>query len=85
MDEKALPFFASRFQTVSAWREAMLALGYTMPLSLCRGLSHAMTHLELTFPAAFRLLWDKEKIIVAGHCFIYDLSASTLWAEDKRP
>ena len=46
MDEKALPHFASRFQTVGAWREAMLALGYTMPLQLCHGLGQAMTHLS---------------------------------------
>jgi diguanylate cyclase (GGDEF)-like protein len=85
MDEKALPHFASRFQTVGAWREAMLALGYTMPLQLCHGLSQAMTHLKLTFPAAFRLLWDNQKIIVAGLSLIYANSASKLWAEDKRP
>jgi hypothetical protein len=83
MDDKALPHFASRFHTVGAWREAMLALGYTMPLQLCHGLSQAMTHLKLTFPEAFRLLWDNQKIIVAGFSLIYANSASTLWAEDK--
>jgi len=85
MDDKALPHFASRFQTVGAWREAMLALGYTMPLQLCHGLSQAMTHLKLTFPEAFRLLWDKQKIIVAGPSLIYACSASTLWDASKRP
>jgi hypothetical protein len=85
MDEKALPHFASKFQTVGAWREAMLALGYTMPLQLCHGLSQAMTHLKLTFPEAFRLLWDNEKIIVAGLSLIYANSASKLWDADKRP
>jgi hypothetical protein len=30
---------------VGAWREAMLALGYILPLQLCHGLSQAMTHL----------------------------------------
>src|SRR6266581_3643705 len=85
MDEKALPHFASRFQTVAAWREAMHALGYTMPLQLCHGLSQAMTHLRLTFPEAFRLLWDNQKIIVAGPSLIYACSASMLWAAGKRP
>jgi hypothetical protein len=46
MDEKALPHFASKFQTVGAWREAMLELGYTLPLQLCQGLSQAMTDLS---------------------------------------
>jgi len=63
----------------------MHALGYTMPLQLCHGLSQAMTHLKLTFPEAFRLLWDNQKIIVAGPSLIYACSASTLWAADKRP
>ena len=72
-------------RTMGAWREAMLARGYTMPLQLCHGLSQAMTHLKLTFPEAFRLLWDNEKIIVAGLSLINANSASTLWAEGKRP
>ncbi len=84
MDEKTLPHFASRFQTVAAWREAMDALGYTKPLQLCHGLSQAMTHLKLTFPEAFRLLWDNQKIIIAGPSLIYDVSASKLWAEGNR-
>ena len=44
-----------------------------------------MTHLKLTFPEAFRLLWDNQKIIVAGLSLIYANSASKLWAEGKRP
>jgi diguanylate cyclase (GGDEF)-like protein len=85
MDEKALPHFASQFQTVGAWREAMLARGYTMPLQLCHALSQAMAHLKLSFPEAFRLLWDNQKIIVAGLSLIYANSASKLWDADKRP
>src|SRR5215471_13196025 len=61
MDEQTLPQFASKFLTVGAWREAMLARGFTMPLQLCHGLSQAMTCLNLTFPEAFRLLWDEKK------------------------
>ena len=63
----------------------MLARAYLVPLQLCHGLSQAMTHLEMTFPEAFRLLWDKKKIIVAGHCLIYDLSASKLWDAGAQP
>ena len=85
MDEKDFLWFASGFRTVGAWREAMLAHGYLVPLQLCRALSQAMTRLELTFPEAFRLLWDKKKIIVAGHCLIYDLSASKLWDAGAQP
>ena len=85
MDANDLLWFASGFQTAGAWREAMLARAYLVPLQLCRGLSQAMTHLELTFPEAFRLLWDKKKIIVAGHCLIYDLSASKLWDAGAQP
>jgi hypothetical protein len=66
MDEKALPHFASRFQTVGAWRDAMLALGYTMPLQLCHGLSQAMTHLKLTFPEAFRVQHDQRIPLPSG-------------------
>src|SRR4030095_5722194 len=67
------------FGDVGAWRGAMLARGYGMPLQLCHGLSQAMKHLNLTFPQAFRLFWDKGKILVSGHSLIYDLSASKLW------
>jgi hypothetical protein len=85
MDAKDLLLFASGFRTVGAWREAMLAHGYLVPLQLCRGLSQATTHLKLTFPEAFRLLWDKKKIIVAGHSLIYDFSASKLWDAGTQP
>ena len=83
MDEQTLPLFASKFLTVGAWREAMLARGFTMPLQLCHGLSQAMTCLSLTFPEAFRLLWDEKKIIVAGLSLIYDHSACMLWDKSK--
>ena len=61
MEEQDLLGFAAGFEAVSAWRGAMLARGYTMPLQLCHGLSQAMKHLNLTFPQAFRqqlLLWQ---------------------------
>jgi len=79
MDEKDLLWFASGFRTVGAWRDAMLAHGYSMPLQLCHGLSQAMTHLKLAFPEAFRLLWEKKKILVSGRALIYDFSAAKLW------
>jgi hypothetical protein len=85
MGEKTLLQFASRFHTVTAWREAMLARGYTMPLPLCHWLSLAMTHLKLTFPEAFRMLWEDKDIVVAGHSLIYDVSPSKLWDEDTGP
>jgi hypothetical protein len=79
MEEHDLLEFAAGFGDVGAWRGAMLARGYGMPLQLCHGLSQAMKHLNLTFPQAFRLFWDKGKILVSGHSLIYDLSASKLW------
>src|SRR5215471_16747965 len=85
MDEQTLPQFASRFLTVGAWRKAMLARGFTMPLQLCHGLSQAMTCLNLTFPEAFRLLWHEKKIIVAGLSLIYDHSAYMLWDKCEQP
>jgi hypothetical protein len=85
MDEKDLLWFASGFRTVGAWREAMLAHGYIMPLQLCHGLSQVMTHLKLTFPEAFRLLWDKKKIIVAGHSLIFAFSTAPVWDAGPQP
>ncbi len=85
MDEKDLLWFASGFRTVGAWRDAMLAHGYGMPLQLCHGLSQAMKHLNLAFPEAFRLLWDKKKILVSGHVLIYDFSAAKLWDAGTQP
>ena len=79
MEEQDLLGFAAGFQAVSAWRGAMLARGYTMPLQLCHGLSQAMKHLNLTFPQAFRLFWDNGKILVSGRSLIYDCSAAKLW------
>ncbi len=77
--------FAGRFRTVGAWRDAMCAHGYSIPVQLSHGLSQAMTHLDLTFPEAFRLLWDKKKILVGGRALIYDFSASRLWEAGNRP
>ena len=79
MDEKTLLWLASGFRTVSAWRDAMFAHGYTMPPELCHGLSGAMKRLNLKFPAAFRMLWDKKKIGVSGRALLYDPSAAELW------
>jgi hypothetical protein len=85
MDAKDLLWFSSGFRTVGAWREAMLAHGYIMPLQLCHGLCQAMTHLKLTFPEAFRLLWDNEKILVSGRSLIYASSAAKLWEVGTKP
>src|SRR5947207_2890930 len=59
MDAKDLLWFSSGFRTVEAWRDAMCAHGYRVPVHLCHGLHEAMQYLDLTFPAAFRLLWVK--------------------------
>lgn len=85
MEEKDLLEFAAGFGNVGVWRVAMLARGCTMPLQLCHGLSQAMKHLDLTFPQAFRLLWDNGKILVSGHSLIYDLSAVKLWTAEPSP
>ncbi len=84
MHENDLLWFASGFRRVDMWRDAMLAHGYSMPLQLCHGLSQAMKHLNLTFPEAFRLLWDNKKILVSGRALIYDASASKLWEAGRR-
>jgi diguanylate cyclase (GGDEF)-like protein len=85
MDEKNLLWFAAGFRTVSAWRDAMFAHGYSMPVQLCHGLSGAMKRLKLTFPEAFCLLWVKKKIGVSGRALLYDFSASMLWDAGTQP
>lgn len=85
MDEKNLLWFAAGFRTVAAWRDAMFAHGYSMPVQLCHGLSGAMKRLKLTFPEAFRLLWVKKKIGVSGRSLLYDFSASILWDAGPQP
>jgi diguanylate cyclase (GGDEF)-like protein len=79
MDGKDLLWFSSGFRTVNAWRDAMFAHGYTMPAQLCHELHGAMKRLELKFPEAFRLLWDRKKIAVTGRALLYDPTASMLW------
>ncbi len=85
MHENDLRWFASGFRTVAAWYDAMRAHDYSMPLQLCHGLDQAMTRLNLTFPEAFRLLWDKKKILVSGRALIYDESARMLWQRGEPP
>ena len=85
MDAKDLLWFSSGFRTVEAWRDAMCAHGYRVPVHLCHGLHEAMQYLDLTFPAAFRLLWVNSKIFVNGRVLVYDFSISDLWAAGKRP
>ena len=38
MDAKDLLWFSSGFRTVEAWRDAMCAHGYRVPVHLCHGL-----------------------------------------------
>jgi len=87
MDAKDLLWFSSGFRTVEAWRDAMCAHGYRVPVHLCHGLHEAMQYLDLTFPAAFRLLWVNRKIFVNGRLLVYDFSVSDLWAagNSRRP
>ena len=85
MDAKDLLWFSSGFRTVEVWRDAMCAHGYRVPVHLCHGLHEAMQYLDLTFPAAFRLLWVNSKIFVNGRVLVYDFSISDLWAAGKRP
>ena len=85
MEDMNLLSFAAHFGTVGAWRTAMLERGYTMPLQLCQGLSEAMRYLNLTFPDAFRLLWNHRKILVSGRSLIYARSAPKLWTAGPRP
>ncbi len=85
MDAKDLLWFSSGFRTVEAWRDAMCAHGYRVPVHLCHGLHEAMQYLDLTFPAAFRLLWVNSKIFGNGRVLVYDFSISDLWAAGKRP
>ena len=85
MDAKDLLWFSSGFRTVEVWRDAMCAHGYRVPVHLCHGLHEAMQYLDLTFPAAFRLLWVNSKIFVNGRVLVYDFSISDLWAPGKLP
>jgi diguanylate cyclase (GGDEF)-like protein len=85
MDPKDLLWFASGFRTVDAWRDAMFAHGYSMPVQLCHGLSGAMKRLKLTFREAFCLLWTKKKITVSGRVLLYDPSAAELWDAGWQP
>jgi hypothetical protein len=78
MDAKDLLWFSSGFRTVEAWRDAMCAHGYRVPVHLCHGLHEAMQYLDLTFPAAFRLLWVNRKIFVNERALVYDFSVSDL-------
>jgi hypothetical protein len=68
---------------VEAWRDAMCGHGYRVPVHLCHGLHEAMQYLDLTFAAAFRLLWVNRKIFVNGRVLVYDFSVSDLWAVKK--
>src|SRR6266852_7333937 len=85
MDAKDLLWLSSGFRTVDAWRDAMCAHGYRVPVHLCHGLHEAMQYLDLTFSAAFRLLWVNGKISVNERVLVYDFSVSDLWAAGKRP
>ena len=48
MDEKNLLWFAAGFRTVNAWRDAMFAHGYSMPMQLCHGLTDAVHTVVIT-------------------------------------
>jgi diguanylate cyclase (GGDEF)-like protein len=85
MDAKDLLWFSSGFRTVNAWRDAMVAHGYSMPVQLCHGLHAAMKRFKLKFPEAFFLLWSKKKIAVSGRALRYDPSASTMWDAGTPP
>ena len=83
MDAKDLLWFSSGFRTVAAWRDAMCAHSYRVPVYLCHGLHEAMQYLDLTFSAAFRLLWVNSKIFVNGRVLVYGPSISKPWAGKK--
>jgi len=85
MDAKDLLWFSSGFRTVNAWRDAMIAHGYSMPAQLCHGLHAAMKRFKLKFPEAFFLLWSKKKIAVSGRALLYDPSASMMWDAGAPP
>jgi RadC-like JAB domain-containing protein len=50
-----------------AWLQDMRARGFSVPLQLCRDLSHGMRALGLPFVDTFRLLWRRGYIQQAGH------------------
>lgn len=60
------------------YRDAKVG-GFSVPLPMCAGLSQLMQKKGLTFPEAYSLLSEKEKIILAGTTFIYKLDANKLW------
>ncbi|MBU2028869.1 hypothetical protein KJ761_03185 [Patescibacteria group bacterium] len=75
----------SKYKTTGEFHDAIRASEYSAPLILCGGLDTLMKAKGLTFQEAFKLLLDNKKIILAGKTYIYDLSASKLWEENKIP
>jgi hypothetical protein len=75
----------SKCKTVGEFHEAIRASEYAAPSGLYQGLCSLMETKKLTFQEAFKFLLDNNKIILAGKSYIYDLSASKLWEENKIP
>ena len=70
---------------MDAWRDAMVAHGYSMPVQLCHGLHATMKRFRLRFREAFFLLWSKKKIAARGRQLLYDPSASMMWDAGAPP
>lgn len=75
----------SKYKTVGEFHDAIRASEYSAPSSLYQGLCSLVEAKKLTFQEAFKFLLDNKKIILAGKTYIYDLSASKLWEENKIP
>lgn len=56
------------------WLSDMRARGFTVPLQLCRDVSHGMR--ALSFADVFRLLWRHRKILRVGRVIIPRVPAS---------
>ncbi len=63
----------TEYTTVGEWYEAAKKDGYSIPGSLCMDLNKAMKERNLSFPAAFKLLFENGILIQVGQVFVHDL------------
>lgn len=67
-----------QYKSVGEWHNHFKSNGYTIPLSLCIGITGVMKRHNISFAQAFEFLETSEKIILAGRSFIYDFTGDEL-------
>ncbi len=68
-----------KYQSVGEFYNNARAKDYKVTTALCHGLSQLIKAKGLTFAEAYNFLLEKNKIILVGKTYIYDLSANELW------